>query len=190
MILSDREIRSFLLHKHVQIEPRPWDECIQPASVDLRLGSQFQVFRNHREGYIDPAEKQDLTEPYVAERFFMLHPGDFVLGATDEWVSITGSGVRIPEMGMTVGLAARVEGKSSLGRLGLLVHSTAGYIDPGFRGNITLELANVSRLPIRLTPGMRICQIRFELTSSPPLRPYGHAGLGSHYQDSIGAVPA
>lgn len=193
MILSDGHIRLLMKQGLIQIEPNPWDECMQPASVDLRLGPTFQVFRqNHEVSVVDPLERQDLTETVTLEvpGGLILHPREFMLAATEEVVKITGEGIALPDDPSWRGLAGRVEGKSSLGRIGLLIHSTAGYIDPGFRGNITLELSNVSNLPIRLTPGMRICQIQFLLLSSPPERPYGHPGLKSHYQDSTGAIAA
>lgn len=171
-VLSDRDIRTALETGHVRIQP--YDALdLQPSSVDLHLDRSFRVFRNNRYAYIDVRDPQpDLTELlHVAdEEAFILHPGEFVLGQTVEWVELP------------VDLVARLEGKSSLGRLGLLIHSTAGYVDPGWKGNLTLELSNVANLPIALYYGMRIGQISFLRMSSPVERPYGSVGLGSKYQ--------
>ncbi len=171
-VLSDRDIRVELESGRVRIEPYdPAD--LQPSSVDLHLDSSFRVFRNNRYPYIDPRSLQpDLTELLTVEpdEPFILHPGEFVLGQTREWVELPDD------------LVARLEGKSSLGRLGLLIHSTAGYVDPGWKGNLTLELSNVAKLPIALYFGMKIGQISFLSMSSQVLRPYGSAGLGSKYQ--------
>jgi len=146
---------------------------IQPASVDVRLAHRFRVFDNFGDACIDPMDKtQQLTREIVVPEgeTFLLHPGDFVLGSTVEVVRL---GPRI---------VGRIEGKSSLGRLGLLIHSTAGFVDPGFEGQLTLELANVSRLPIRLYPGMYIGQISFDRMERPALKPYGHPDRNSKYQ--------
>jgi dCTP deaminase len=154
---------------------------IQPSSVDLHLGDDFQVFRNSRYPYIDPAREQDgLTERVFAstEEPFVLHPGEFVLGTTVEHI------------GLPDDIVGRLEGKSSLGRLGLLIHSTAGYVDPGWSGQLTLELSNVANLPIVLTPGMKIGQISFSKMTTPVDRPYGHPELGSKYQGQIDATPS
>lgn len=171
-VLSDRDIRTAVDAGRVRIDP--WDaECLQPSSVDLHLDREFRVFRNNRYAYIDVRDPQpDLTEliHVEADEAFILHPGEFVLGQTLEWVELPDD------------LVARLEGKSSLGRLGLLIHSTAGYVDPGWKGNLTLELSNVANLPIALYYGMRIGQISFFRMSSPVERPYGSAGLGSKYQ--------
>jgi dCTP deaminase len=171
-VLADRDIRAELEVGRVRIDPYdPAD--LQPSSVDLHLDRSFRVFRNNRYAFIDPRMPQpDLTEllSVADEEPFILHPGEFVLGQTLEWVELPDD------------LVARLEGKSSLGRLGLLIHSTAGYVDPGWRGNLTLELSNVSNLPIALYPGMRIGQISFLEMTSPVQRPYGSAGLGSKYQ--------
>ncbi len=146
---------------------------MQPSSIDIRLDRFFRVFENHRYPHIDPAQEQsELTrevEP-VGDEPFILHPGEFVLGQTSEWVELPDD------------LVARLEGKSSLGRLGLLIHSTAGYVDPGWKGNLTLELSNVANLPIALYCGMKIGQISFFEMSSPVERPYGSKELGSKYQ--------
>ncbi len=171
-VLSDRDIRAEIEAGRVRIEPYdPVD--LQPSSVDLHLDRSFRVFRNSRYAFIDVRQPQpDLTELLTIddEEAFILHPGEFVLGQTLEWVELPDD------------LVARLEGKSSLGRLGLLIHSTAGYVDPGWKGTLTLELSNVANLPIALYYGMRIGQISFFKMSSPVERPYGSAGLGSKYQ--------
>ncbi|HYH92411.1 MAG TPA: dCTP deaminase [Candidatus Saccharimonadales bacterium] len=171
-VLSDRDIRAALEAGRVKIEP--WDgEDIQPSSVDLHLDRTFRVFRNNRYPYIDVrAPQPDLTEMLSVDddEAFILHPGEFVLGQTLEWVELPDD------------LVARLEGKSSLGRLGLLIHSTAGYVDPGWKGNLTLELSNVANLPIALYHAMRIGQISFFKMSSPVDRPYGSPELRSRYQ--------
>ena len=171
-VLSDRDIRSALDAGEVAI--RPYDpRDLQPSSVDLHLDRSFRVFRNNRYPYIDVrATQPDLTELlHVADdEPFILHPGEFVLGQTLEWVELPND------------LVARLEGKSSLGRLGLLIHSTAGYVDPGWKGNLTLELSNVANLPIALYSGMRIGQISFFKMSSEVDRPYGSPELHSKYQ--------
>ena len=171
-VLSDRDIRAQLEAGRVKLAPYdPAD--LQPSSVDLHLDRSFRVFRNNRYPYIDVRDPQpDLTEllKIADDEPFILHPGEFVLGQTLEWVELPDD------------LVARLEGKSSLGRLGLLIHSTAGYVDPGWKGNLTLELSNVANLPIALYFGMRIGQISFFKMSSPVERPYGSAGLRSKYQ--------
>jgi dCTP deaminase len=171
-VLSDRDIRAALDAGEIAI--RPYDPAdLQPSSVDLHLDRSFRVFRNNRYPYIDVrAPQPDLTELLTVadDEPFVLHPGEFVLGQTLEWVELPND------------LVARLEGKSSLGRLGLLIHSTAGYVDPGWKGNLTLELSNVANLPIALYFGMKIGQISFFKMSSPVDRPYGSPGLGSKYQ--------
>jgi dCTP deaminase len=171
-VLADRDIAAAIADGRVRI--RPYDEAdLQPSSVDLHLDRQFRVFRNNRYAFIDVRSPQpDLTEllSVTDDEPFVLHPGEFVLGQTLEWVELPDD------------LVARLEGKSSLGRLGLLIHSTAGYVDPGWKGNLTLELSNVANLPIALYFGMKIGQISFFSMSSRVDRPYGSAGLGSHYQ--------
>ncbi len=171
-VLSDRDIRAALDDGRVTIEPYdPQD--LQPSSVDLHLDRSFRVFRNNRYPYIDVrAPQPDLTELLTVndDEPFILHPGEFVLGQTLEWVELPDD------------LVARLEGKSSLGRLGLLIHSTAGYVDPGWKGNLTLELSNVANLPIALYYGMRIGQISFFRMSSAVERPYGSPELRSRYQ--------
>jgi dCTP deaminase len=180
VLLSDRDILAELDAKRVQLDP--FDAAmVQPSSVDVRLDRFFRVFENHRYPHIDPAEEQpDLTrlvEPDGGEPF-ILHPGEFVLGSTYELVTLPDD------------VAARLEGKSSLGRLGLLTHSTAGFIDPGFSGHVTLELSNVATLPIKLWPGMKIGQLCFFRLSSPAENPYGSAKYGSRYQGQRGPTPS
>jgi dCTP deaminase len=176
MILSDRTIREELEAGRIRIDPFD-PTCIQPSSVDLHVDSQFRVFANSRYPYIDvKSQMPDLTDLVeVAEgEPFILHPGEFVLGSTRERV-------RIPE-----DMVARLEGKSSLGRLGLLIHSTAGYVDPGWDGYLTLELSNVANLPITIYPGMKIGQISFFRLSTPAENPYGSKQMGSKYQGQRG----
>jgi dCTP deaminase len=180
VLLSDRDILSELDAKRVQLDP--FDAAmVQPSSVDVRLDRFFRVFENHRYPHIDPSEEQpDLTrlvEPDGDEPF-ILHPGEFVLGSTYELVTLPDD------------VAARLEGKSSLGRLGLLTHSTAGFIDPGFSGHVTLELSNVATLPIKLWPGMKIGQLCFFRLSSPAEHPYGSSKYGSRYQGQRGPTPS
>ena len=154
---------------------------IQPSSIDFRLDRFFRVFENHRYPHIDPAvDQSDLTRVVEADgdEPFILHPGEFVLGSTFEVVSLPDD------------VAARVEGKSSLGRLGLLTHATAGFVDPGFSGHVTLELANVATLPIKLYPGMKIGQLCFFRLSSPAEHPYGSEKYGSRYQGQRGPTPS
>ena len=171
-VLSDRDIRAELEAGRIKIDPYdPAD--LQPSSVDLHLDRSFRVFRNNRYAYIDVrAPQPDLTEmlKVADDEPFILHPGEFVLGQILEWVELPDD------------LVARLDGKSSLGRIGLLIHSTAGYVDPGWKGNLTLELSNVANLPIALYFGMRIGQISFFSMTSPVDRPYGSKGLGSKYQ--------
>lgn len=176
MILSDRTIREEIAAGRIEIDP--FDEsCVQPSSVDLHVDSSFRVFRNSRYPFIDvKREMRDLTEVVEVDGDdpFILHPGEFVLGSTLERV-------RLPE-----DLVARLEGKSSLGRLGLLIHSTAGYVDPGWDGYLTLELSNVANLPITIYPGMKIGQISFFRLTTPADRPYGSKETGSKYQGQRG----
>jgi dCTP deaminase len=180
VILSDRTIREELAAGRIVIDPLE-ERNVQPSSVDLRLDRLFRVFRNHTAPIIDvKLDLEDLTElvQIDPEGVFMLHPGEFVLGATLERV------------GMPDDLVSRIEGKSSLARLGLLIHSTAGFIDPGFDGHITLELANVATLPITLYPGMKIGQISFMQMTTPADHPYGSEGVGSKYQGQRGPTPS
>jgi dCTP deaminase len=171
-VLSDGDLRRAIASGEIGVDPFN-DEDIQPASIDLHLDKSFRVFRNNRYGFIDPSVDQPgLTELEVVSGAepFMLHPSEFVLGQTLERITVGSS------------LLGRLDGKSSLGRLGLLIHSTAGYVDPGWVGNLTLELGNVASLPIALYPGMKIGQISFHRMSSPVERPYGSAALHSRYQ--------
>ncbi|HEX6474146.1 MAG TPA: dCTP deaminase [Candidatus Limnocylindria bacterium] len=172
MVLSDGDIRAELSAGRIVIDPYV-PEAVQPSSVDLHLDNRFRVFRNSRYPYIDVREEQpELTELVEVhdDEPFILHPGEFVLGSTLERVELPND------------LVARLEGKSSLGRLGLLIHSTAGYVDPGWEGNLTLELSNVANLPITLYDGMKIGQISFQRLSSPVEMAYGDARLGSRYR--------
>lgn len=172
MVLSDRSIREEIRQGRIVIDPLN-EDCIQPASVDLHLDDKFRVFRNIRQPYIDVRQPQDdLTELVTINHDdpLILHPREFVLGSTLEKLTLPAD------------IVARVEGKSSLGRLGLLIHSTAGYVDPGWSGHLTLELSNVSNLPITLYYDMPIGQISFLRLSSPAEKPYNSKGLGSKYQ--------
>jgi dCTP deaminase len=180
VILSDRDLRTELAAGRIIIEP--FDEaCVQPSSIDIKVHNLFRVFRNHTAGIIDvKKDMTDLTElvDIPLDGVFILHPGEFVLGSTLERVAVPND------------LVARVEGKSSLGRLGLLIHSTAGFIDAGFDGHVTLELANVANLPITLYPGMKIGQISFMKMTSPAEKSYGSGAKGSKYQGQRGPTPS
>ena len=172
MLLSDRDIRTELDAGRVVLDPYD-PEMIQPASIDVRLDRWFRLFDNHRYPVIDPAADQEGLTHLVdvgADEPFVLHPGEFVLGATYERITLPDD------------VAARLEGKSSLGRLGLLTHSTAGFIDPGFTGHVTLELSNTATMPIKLWPGMKVGQLCFFRLSSPAEAPYGSGATGSRYQ--------
>jgi dCTP deaminase len=176
MLLSDRDIRAEIESGRVQLDPLEMG-MIQPSSIDVRLDKFFRLFDNHKYPFIDPAEEQpDLTRGVEVDpgEAFILHPGEFVLGSTFELVTLPDD------------IAARLEGKSSLGRLGLLTHSTAGFVDPGFSGHVTLELSNVATLPIKLWPGMKIGQLCFFRLTSPSEHPYGSDKYGSRYQGQRG----
>ncbi|MGW3075166.1 MULTISPECIES: dCTP deaminase [unclassified Kitasatospora] len=180
MLLSDKDIRTEIDLGRVVIDP--FDPAmIQPSSIDVRLDRFFRVFENHKYPHIDPSEEQpDLTrlvEP-EGDEAFILHPGEFVLASTYEVITLPDD------------VASRLEGKSSLGRLGLLTHSTAGFIDPGFSGHVTLELSNVATLPIKLYPGMKIGQLCLFRLSSPSEHPYGSERYGSRYQGQRGPTPS
>ena len=180
MLLSDRDIRAEVAARRIGLEPYSAD-LVQPSSIDVRLDRYFRVFENHRYPHIDPsAEQSELTRPVepVGDEPFILHPGEFALGSIYEVVTLP------------TDIAARVEGKSSLGRLGLLTHATAGFIDPGFSGHVTLELSNVATLPIKLWPGMKIGQLCFFRLTSPAEHPYGSEKSGSHYQGQRGPTPS
>lgn len=180
MLLSDRDIKADIAASRIKLEP--YDEAmVQPASVDIRLDRFFRTFENHRYQFIDPRQNQeDMTRmvEVSSDEAFVLHPGEFVLGSTFEVVTLPDD------------IAARVEGKSSLGRLGLLTHATAGFVDPGFSGHITLELSNVSNLPVTLWPGMKIGQLCFIKMSSASEHPYGSSVYGSRYQNQRGPTPS
>ena len=180
MLLSDRDIRAEIASGRVVLDPYS-ETLVQPSSIDVRLDRWFRVFENHKYAQIDPRlEQPDLTrllEPEGDEPF-VLHPGEFVLGSTLEVVTLPDD------------IAGRLEGKSSLGRLGLLTHSTAGFIDPGFSGHVTLELSNVATLPILLYPGMKIGQLCLIRLSSPAEVPYGSSKVGSRYQGQRGPTPS
>ena len=180
MVLADRTIRRLVGEGRIGIDPFE-DSLVQPSSVDVRVDRFFRVFRNARYPYIDvKTQMEELTELVEIDdpEPFILHPGEFVLGSTLERVTLPDD------------LVARLEGKSSLGRLGLLIHSTAGFIDPAWDGHITLELSNVNTIPITLYPGMRVGQLSFFPLSSPAERPYGSPELGSSYQGQVGPTPS
>lgn len=180
MVLSDRTIRRLLEEGRIGIDPYE-NSLLQPSSVDVRVDRYFRVFRNSRYPFIDVKQPmEDLTELVEVDDAepFILHPGEFVLGSTLERITLPDD------------LVARLEGKSSLGRLGLLIHSTAGFIDPGWDGHVTLELSNVANLPITIYYGMKIGQLSFVQLSEPAEAPYGSAGLGSKYQGQAGPTPS
>jgi dCTP deaminase len=176
MLMSDRDIRASIEAGQIGLEPLEMG-LLQPSSIDVRLDRFFRLFDNHKYAFIDPAEQQDeltrLIEVDPTEPF-ILHPGEFVLGSTYEFVTLPDD------------VAARLEGKSSLGRLGLLTHSTAGFVDPGFKGHVTLELSNVATLPIKLWPGMKIGQLCFFKLTSASEHPYGSEKYSSRYQGQRG----
>lgn len=180
MLISDRDIKAEIDAGRVKVEPFE-AAMIQPSSVDVRLDRFFRVFENHKYSVIDPSiEQPDLTREVEVgpDEEFILHPGEFVLASTYEIITLPDD------------IAGRLEGKSSLGRLGLLTHSTAGFIDPGFSGHITLELSNVANLPVKLYPGMKIGQLCLIKLSSPAEHPYGSAVYGSRYQGQRGPTPS
>ncbi|APU24026.1 dCTP deaminase [Actinoalloteichus sp. GBA129-24] len=180
MLLSDLDLRKEIDGGRLSLDPFEPD-MVQPSSIDVRLDRFFRVFDNTKYTHIDPSLQQDELTSLVeteGEDPFVLHPGEFVLGSTFETV------------GLPADLAGRLEGKSSLGRLGLLTHSTAGFIDPGFSGHITLELSNVANLPITLWPGMKIGQLCIFRLSSPAENPYGSSSTGSRYQGQRGPTPS
>jgi dCTP deaminase len=177
-VLSDGTIRRLVEEGRVVIDP--WDPAmVQPASVDLRLGGSFRVFHNHRAAAIDLRDPPtNLTEEVViaGDEPFVIHPGEFALGRTQEYVEIPDD------------IVSRIEGKSSLGRLGLIVHATAGFVDPGFKGTLTLEITNLTRIPIKLYAGLLIAQLSFMTLDAPAEVPYGSEELGSHYQGQLAAT--
>jgi dCTP deaminase len=176
MLMSDRDIRASIEAGLIGLDPLEMG-LLQPSSIDVRLDRFFRLFDNHKYAFIDPAEQQDELTRLIEvdpKEPFILHPGEFVLGSTYEFVTLPDD------------VAARLEGKSSLGRLGLLTHSTAGFVDPGFRGHVTLELSNVATLPIKLWPGMKIGQLCFFKLTSPSEHPYGSEKYSSRYQGQRG----
>jgi dCTP deaminase len=177
-VLSDSTIVELVETGRIRIDP--WDaKLVQPASVDLRLGDSFRVFHNYRASAIDLREPPSgLTEEVTInqDEAFVIHPGEFCLGRTLEWVELPDD------------IVARIEGKSSIGRLGLIVHATAGFCDPGWKGTLTLELNNLTRIPIKLYPGLPIAQLSFMALDRPAARPYGSPELGSHYQGQRAAT--
>jgi dCTP deaminase len=177
-VLSDASIRGLIADGRIKIDP--WDDgMVQPASVDLKLGPSFRVFHNFRVESIDLLDPPtNLTEHVTieADEPFVIHPGEFVLGRTEEYVELPDD------------IVARIEGKSSLGRLGLIVHATAGFVDPGFKGTLTLEITNLTRVPIKLWAGKPIAQLSFMTLDRPAERPYGHPDLGSHYHGQVEAT--
>lgn len=178
MLLSDRDIHRAIKDKHIIIDPFD-PTLVQPASVDVRLSDKFRIFRSMPNVTIDPQElDEDELVAYEPVEYFIIEPNAFVLAST------------IESVGVNAFHAAQVGGKSSLARIGLLVHATAGFIDPGFNGQITLELSNVGPRPIMLRPGMKIAQVTFTLTTTKVDRPYGTLGLGSHYQGQRGPTAA
>ena len=176
--LSDGTIRRLIADGRLKVDP--YDEkMVQPSSIDVRLGDSFRVFHNHRVTAIDLRDPPaNITEEVIVEEDepFVIHPGEFCLGRTLEWVELPDD------------LVSRVEGKSSIGRLGLIVHATAGFVDPGWKGTLTLELNNLTRVPIKLYQGLPIAQLSFMALDSPAERPYGSPGLGSHYQGQTAAT--
>ena len=176
MLMSDRDIRASIESGQIGLEPLEMG-LLQPSSIDVRLDRFFRLFDNHKYAFIDPAEQQDDLTRFIevkSDEPFILHPGEFVLGSTYEFVTLPND------------IAARLEGKSSLGRLGLLTHSTAGFVDPGFKGHVTLELSNVATLPIKLWPGMKIGQLCFFKLTSEAEHPYGSDKYSSRYQGQRG----
>lgn len=180
-ILSDITIKACIKAGYIGIDPYVEDN-VQPASIDLRLGREFRWFGDvvGAQHVIDPREQQEMrtSDTFTEDDAFVLLPGQFALGTTIERVRLSAS------------IVGRLEGKSSLGRLGLTVHSTAGFFDPGFEGTATLEFFNMTNSPIRLIPGMKVCQMSFHRMTTPAERPYGSKGLGSKYQGQDGTVPS
>jgi dCTP deaminase len=166
MILSDRDIRQLFQEEKILVKPKPdLEKQLGAASLDIHLGELFQIFNSYQKTAVDPLKSEsfkNLTSPFRIDKEhpFILHPHQFVLAMTEEWLALPAD------------IGARIEGRSSWGRLGVIVHSTAGYVDPGFEGNLTLEMSNISPVPILLYPGLKICQIAFETLSSPAEVPY------------------
>ena len=177
-ILSDKTIKEYLEEGKIVIDPLKDEQQIQPSSVDMRLGDEFKVFKVIRKPYIDPKDEEDIAEymepSTVPEgEAFIIHPNEFALATTQEYV-------KVPD-----DLVARVEGRSSMGRLGVTMHVTAGYVDPGFEGRITLEISNIGAMPVALYPGQRVCQLVFETMTTPAELPYGHPKRNSKYMKQL-----
>ena len=177
-ILSDKTIKEYLEEGKIVIDPLKDEQQIQPSSVDMRLGDEFKVFKEIRKPYIDPKDEEDIAEYMESSTVpegeaFIIHPNEFALATTQEYV-------KVPD-----DLVARVEGRSSMGRLGVTMHVTAGYVDPGFEGRITLEISNIGAMPVALYPGQRVCQLVFETMTTPAELPYGHPKRNSKYMKQL-----
>lgn len=177
-ILSDKTIKEYLKEGKIVIDPLKDEQQIQPSSVDMRLGDEFKVFKVIRKPYIDPKDEEDIAEYMETSTVpegeaFIIHPNEFALATTQEYV-------KVPD-----DLVARVEGRSSMGRLGVTMHVTAGYVDPGFEGRITLEISNIGAMPVALYPGQRVCQLVFETMTTPAELPYGHPKRNSKYMKQL-----
>lgn len=177
-ILSDKTIKKYLEEGKIVIDPLKDEQQIQPSSVDMRLGDEFKVFKVIRKPYIDPKDEEDIAEYMESSTVpegeaFIIHPNEFALATTQEYV-------KVPD-----DLVARVEGRSSMGRLGVTMHVTAGYVDPGFEGRITLEISNIGAMPVALYPGQRVCQLVFETMTTPAELPYGHPKRNSKYMKQL-----
>ena len=177
-ILSDKTIKEYLEEGKIVIDPLKDEQQIQPSSVDMRLGDEFKVFKVIRKPYIDPKDEEDIAEYMESSTVpegeaFIIHPNEFALATTKEYV-------KVPD-----DLVARVEGRSSMGRLGVTMHVTAGYVDPGFEGRITLEISNIGAMPVALYPGQRVCQLVFETMTTPAELPYGHPKRNSKYMKQL-----
>lgn len=177
-ILSDKTIKEYLEEGKIVIDPLKDEQQIQPSSVDMRLGDEFKVFKVIRKPYIDPKDEEDIAEYMESSTVpegeaFIIHPNEFALATTQEYV-------KVPD-----DLVARVEGRSSMGRLGVIMHVTAGYVDPGFEGRITLEISNIGAMPVALYPGQRVCQLVFETMTTPAELPYGHPKRNSKYMNQL-----
>lgn len=177
-ILSDKTIKEYLEEGKIVIDPLKDEQQIQPSSVDMRLGDEFKVFKVIRKPYIDPKDEEDIAEYMESSTIpegeaFIIHPNEFALATTQEYV-------KVPD-----DLVARVEGRSSMGRLGVTMHVTAGYVDPGFEGRITLEISNIGAMPVALYPGQRVCQLVFETMTTPAELPYGHPKRNSKYMNQL-----
>lgn len=177
-ILSDKTIKEYLEEGKIVIDPLKDEQQIQPSSVDMRLGDEFKVFKVIRKPYIDPKDEEDIAEYMESSTVpegeaFIIHPNEFALATTQEYV-------KVPD-----DLVARVEGRSSMGRLGVTMHVTAGYVDPGFEGRITLEISNIGAMPVALYPSQRVCQLVFETMTTPAELPYGHPKRNSKYMNQL-----